>query len=109
MATAAITHKRGDTFDRLLLIPADFADGYWVGWVVTSQARTPRGKLIADLTPTWAAPAGDTRILRLFNTSTQLWPIGAQEIDVQFKRTSDATIRSTVTMALNVVHDVTQP
>lgn len=109
MATP-IRHKRGDTFDRLLVIPADFADGYWVGWTVTAQIRTARGKLISDLVATWADPASTTRTLRLFDATTQDWPIADDhEIDVQFVRISDGTKRSTETLIVTVVRDVTQP
>lgn len=104
-----IEHKRGDTFDRLLVVPDSYADGFWVGWEVTSQVRTARGKLIADLTPTWQDPAAETRVLRLFQLDTAEWPVGEQEIDVQFERESDGTKQSTVTLKVNVVQDVTQP
>lgn len=104
-----IEHKRGDTFDRLLVIPADYVDGYWIGWTVTAQIRTPRGKFISDFVTSWADPAATTRTVRLFDASTQDWPLGDQEIDVQFVRDSDGTIRSTVTLLVSVLRDVTQP
>lgn len=103
------TFKRGDTFRFLLVVPDDFADGFWVGWTVTSQARTTRGKLIADLEPTWQDPAADTRVLELVNTDTQEWPVGIIEIDVQFVNDTTNEKRSTVTKQIEVVRDVTQP
>ena len=108
MATP-IEHKRGDTFDRLLVLPAEFVDGYWLGWTVTAQLRTARGKLISDFVTSWANPAATTRILRLFLDDTQDWPLGDQEFDVQFVRDSDGFKRSTVTQIVTVVRDVTQP
>ncbi len=108
MATP-IEHKRGDTFDRLLVMPAEFVDGYWLGWTVAAQIRTARGKLISDLITSWADPAADTRTLRLFHADTEEWPLGAHELDVQFTRTSDGTIRSTETLIVTVLRDVTQP
>lgn len=110
MATP-IEHKRGDTFDRLLVMPAELVDGYWIGWTVTAQLRTPRGKLISDFVTSWADPAATTRILRLFadDTQTQAWPLGDQEVDVEFTRVSDGTVRSTVTQVVTVLRDVTQP
>lgn len=108
MATS-IQHKRGDTFDRLLVMPADFVDGYWLGWTVTAQIRTARGKLISDFVASWAAPAATTRTLRLFVADTQEWPLGDLEVDVQFVRTSDGTKRSTETLIVAVLRDVTQP
>jgi hypothetical protein len=104
-----VIHKRGDTFDQLLLIPDSFADGYWIGWTATSQIRTARGKLIAPLTVSWADPAADTRVMRLFNDETAGWPVGDLEIDVQFVRNSDGLTRSTETIAVTILRDVTQP
>ena len=101
-------HKRGDTFDRVLLIPeATFADGYFLLWDVESQIRTARGKLVADLTASWADPAADTRFLRLFAAATTDWPLGDHELDVQFTR-PDGFIQSTETITVQVVRDVTQ-
>ena len=108
MATV-IQHKRGDTFDRVLLIPeATFADGYFLLWDVASEIRTARGKLIATLTPSWADPAADTRFLRLFAEPTTDWPLGDLELDVQFTRQSDGFDQSTETITVQVVRDVTQ-
>lgn len=107
--TIVTRHKRGDTFDRLLLIPAaTFADGYFLLWNVASQLRTARGKLIATLTATWADPAADTRTLRLFAENTELWPLGALEPDAQFTRQSDDFVLSTETLTVQVLKDVTQ-
>ena len=105
----SIPHKRGDTFDQLLLVPEVFADGYWIGWSVTSQIRTARGKLIGDLVVSWADPAETTRILRLFSDDTTRWPVGDLEVDVQFVRDSDGLKRSTETVVVSVLRDVTQP
>jgi hypothetical protein len=104
-----VQFKRGDTFEFLLTVPTDYVDGFWLEWDVTSQIRTPRGKLIADLTATWEDPAEDTRVLRLFYAETTGWPVGLQEVDVQFTKTSDDTVRSTQTLIVDVVKDVTQP
>lgn len=107
---ATILHKRGDTFDRLLLMPSEeFPDGYFLGWDVTSQIRTPRGTLVADLTTSWADPAADTRVLRIFSDPTEDWPIGRLEIDVQFTRQSDSLTRSTETLYVDILKDVTRP
>lgn len=107
---AVIQHKRGDTFDRVLLIPeVTFENGYFLLWDVASQIRTPRGKLIAELTATWADPEDDTRFLRLFYEPTTDWPLGDLEIDVQFTRQSDLFIQSTETISVQVLRDVTIP
>ena len=104
---ATIKFKRGDTFDRILLIPeATFADGYFLGWTVTSQIRTSTGRLIGELTPTWADPAADTRFLQLVNEDTTKWPIGTHEVDAQFVSPT-GYILSTETLLVNVLRDVT--
>ena len=102
-----IQHKRGDTFDHLLLLPDSFADGFFVGWAVASQVRTTRGKLVADLAVSWADPAADTRVLQLLGADTTTWPVGTLEFDVQFTR-SDGVVRSTETVLLEVLRDQTQ-
>lgn len=104
---ATIKFKRGDTFDRILLIPeATFPDGHFLGWTVTSQIRTSTGRLIGDLTATWADPAADTRFLRLFNNDTTKWPLGTHEVDAQFVSPTDFVL-STETLLVNVLRDVT--
>lgn len=105
-----ITHKRGDTFEWLLSFPeADYPDGYFVGWTVTAQIRTPTGRLIGNLTPTWADPAEDTRFLRLFADETSSWQVGEHEMDVQLVRDSDGLTKSTQTKTVEIIRDVTQP
>lgn len=105
---AVIQHKRGDTFERVLLIPeATFADGYFLLWDVASQIRTARGKLVAELTTSWADPAADTRFLRLFADSTDDWPLVDLELDVQFTRQADLFIQSTEIITVQVLKDVT--
>jgi hypothetical protein len=104
-----ILHKRGDTFDRVLLIPeATFPDGYFLLWDVKAQIRTSRAKLVAELVTTWADPAADTRLLRLFSDPTTLWPLGDLELDVQFTRQADDFVRSTETLIVRVLKDITQ-
>lgn len=107
MATLTMTHKRGDTFDALAPIPDIFADGYFVGWVVTAQIRTAQyGRLIADLTCTWADDV-TTRILHIQDFVTDSWEIGPAEMDIQFTRTSDDYTMSTQTLKVMIVKDIT--
>ena len=106
--TAHITHKRGDTLDLLAPIPDIFADGYFVGWVVTAQIRTAQyGRLIADLTCTWEDDV-TTRILHVKDFDTEDWEIGSAEMDIQFTRTSDDYTMSTQTLKVNIVKDITR-
>jgi hypothetical protein len=105
-----ILHKRGDTFLWLFVLPEDeYPDGYFTGWEVAAQIRTAkaRGRLIAELEPSWGNPAETTRILRLFAADTRLWPVGEHELDVQFTRLSDGTIYSSDTLPVEITKDIT--
>lgn len=104
-----IQHKRGDTFDQVMIIPeATYSNGYFLLWDVASQIKTARGKLVADLTTSWDDPAANTRLLRLFADPTTDWPLGDLELDVQFTRQSDSYIQSTETIVVQVLKDITQ-
>lgn len=50
-------HKQGDSFTRLLAIPAEFADGYFTGWTVKSQVRTEAGDLLSDCASSVTVPS----------------------------------------------------
>lgn len=102
-------HKCGDSFDVVLTIPPTFANGYFVGYTVTSQIRQPGadGAKVADLTCTWV-DALTTRALRLQCLNTSAWTPGPAVFDVQFKRTSDGYVMSTSTAQLALVPDVTR-
>lgn len=102
-------HKRGDSFDILVTIPARFADGYFVGHTVASQIRQTgaEGAKVADLTCAWV-DALTTRALRLQCLDTSAWPVGAAQFDVQFTRTSDGFVLSSTTAPIFIVPDVTR-
>lgn len=107
MAALIIPLKQGDSFDQLVTIPADFADGHFVGWDVASQLKNSDGEVIADLDVSWA-DAATTRTLRLLKIDTKAWPLGQYEFDVQFTRADGYTV-STSTAKLKVTKDVTAP
>lgn len=75
------TITRGATLRMLLRIPAQFADGYFAGWVPTSQLRTHADTLIASLDAQWV-DAATTRIVQLSADNTANWPIGLALFDV---------------------------
>lgn len=102
------THKVGDSFTRVLTIPTEFGDGYFVGWVPRSQFRDAEGVLIAEVVCEWLDPV-TTRVLKLRVVNTTTWPLGTALIDVQFTRTADGEVMSTTTAKLTVVQDVTEP
>lgn len=105
--TSPPQHKLGDSFVRSFVIPAAFADGYFVGWTVKSQIRSV-GQLVDDVVTSWLDPA-TTRHMLLTVTDTTSWKPGLAEIDVQFKRTSDGFVMSTTTAQFVIISDVTAP
>lgn len=100
-------HKAGDSFERLLTIPPEFADGFFVGWTPKSEIRNESGHLVAACQCQWLDPA-TTRHLSLSVLDTKGWKPGLVEIDVQFTRASDGKVMSTTTATFTVVKDVTQ-
>ena len=42
MANQTDTHKRGAGFLRVVVVPADLADGYFAGWTVACQVRNAK-------------------------------------------------------------------
>lgn len=100
-------HKAGASYARLLTIPAEFADGYFVGWTPKSQIRNTDGTLVAECTCTWL-DAATTRHLQLVVVDTSAWPVGALvQTDVEFTRISDGFVLPTTTATLRVVRKVT--
>lgn len=105
--TNTYTHKRGDSFDLLVTIPAQFPDGYFVGHTVASQIRQPDGTKVADLDCAWV-DALTTRALRLTCLVTTAWPTGPALFDVQFTRTADGFVLSSSTAQIIIVQDQTR-
>lgn len=101
------THKRGASFDVLVTIPTQFADGYFADYTPTSQVRTNDGTLVASLTCAWV-DAVTTRALRLTCLDTSAWPVGNALFDVRFKRASDGHVIPSSTAQLIVVKNITQ-
>ncbi|WP_440105429.1 hypothetical protein [Acidovorax sp. BL-A-41-H1] len=106
-STTPQPHKRGASFDELIVIPSQFADGYFADFTPASQVRTLDGTLVANLTCEWVDPV-TTRALRLTCLDTTAWPIGPVLIDARFKRAGDGYVISTTSAQLIVVKDVTR-
>lgn len=99
-------HKRGASFNREMTLPVEpFPDGYFAGWTVSSQARTLKGELVADMTCTWLDPV-TTRQLVLSVADTSAWPLGPIAIDVRFEHAGE--VLYTNTAELRVVDRVTR-
>lgn len=102
----ASSHRRGDTFARLLTIPTAIPDGFFVGWTPTAQARTQKGQLVAEFVCEWSDPV-TTRQLTVKCIDTSAWPLVPLDVDVQFKRDADGVVRSTSTVTFAIVKDIT--
>jgi hypothetical protein len=101
-----MTHKQGDSFEHVIVLPDSIADGEMVGWNAASELRTSQGALVDTLTASW--PDDPTRrMVRLLALDTTDWPVGELIFDVQFTREIDGFVRSTETMVVTVVRDVT--
>lgn len=97
---------RGATLDIAMRIPDGFADGYFAGWVPTSQLRTHADVLIATLDAQWVDAAA-TRYIRLRAADTSGWPPGPAQFDVRL--TSPAGVRlQTTTATLQITKGVTR-
>lgn len=98
-------HKRGASVHWLINIPPAFADGYFAGWTLASQARTEKDELLANLSIEWADPV-TTRVLVLKCLDTTTWAIGAAFVDVKLTD-PDGFVIPTSTAPFFVVKDIT--
>lgn len=105
--TEPYAHKKGDSLDLVVTIPARFADGYFAGYEIASQVRTMAGIKVSDLGCAWL-DAATTRSMRLSCLDTTGWPVGAAKFDVQFKRVSDGFVLSSTTAPMHILDDVTR-
>lgn len=102
--------KQGATFDEILILPEeDFPDGFFLLWDVSSQVRTTKGTILADVTPTWEDPAASTRYLRIQYLDTTSWPLERVELDVRFVRQSDGFVIYSEIELIEVLKRVTIP
>lgn len=96
----------GATLDIAVRLPDGFADGYFSGWVPTSQLRTYADMLIATMDAQWV-DAANTRYIRLRAADTSGWPPGPAQFDVRL--TSPAGVRlQTKKATLSITKGVTR-
>lgn len=100
-------HIRGKSFTRLLTIPAQFGDGYFADWTVSSEIRDDDGKLVAAPVCEWLN-TGTTRDLKVRVVNTTAWPVGVLWIDIKFVRTSDGEVEQTTKASFECVAGVTR-
>lgn len=101
-------HKRGDTFNYVAVLPDTVADGEFADRVPTCQIRDVLDRLVADVVIDWIDPV-TARSLSLHVADTADWVLGKSFFDIQFTRTSDGDVRSTDTMRLDIIEDITRP
>ena len=102
-----IKHKVGDTFSYVgtaVLVDISGNPVSMAGATVASQIRTTTGAKIADLTVTLS----DGTLTLRSSDSTQGWPLGVAQIDVQITLPGGHVI-STSTANIVIVRDVTRP
>lgn len=102
-----IEHKVGDTFSYVgtaVLVDISGNPVSMAGATVASQIRTTTGAKIADLTTTLS----DGTLTLRSSDSTQGWPLGVAQIDVQITLPGGHVI-STSTANIVIVQDVTRP
>ena len=106
--SASIKHKRGDTFIFHGVVkesrtgPAmNISD-----WTITSMVRTQTGELIAEADVTITNGAAGEYAVRINDTTS--WPDGYLHWDIQHADGA-GDIRSTETVLLRIVADVTYP
>lgn len=110
MSTCSTTHPtivRGATLDMLARIPLIFADGYFAGWVPTSQLRSHTDVLIATLDVQWV-DAVTTRMLRLRCADTSAWQVGPALFDVCLTAPDGMRLYTTA-QRLSITMGVTRP
>jgi hypothetical protein len=95
MATTRPPLARGATLDIAMRIPDGFADGYFAGWVPTSQMRTYADVLIATLDAQWV-DVDATRYIRLRAADTSAWPIGPARFDIRLTAPDGYKLQSTL-------------
>ncbi len=96
----------GATLDIAVRIPDGFSDGYFAGWVPTSQLRTYADVLIATLDAQWV-DAANTRYIRLRAADTSGWPPGPAQFDVRLTSPSGVRLQTT-TATLPITKGVTR-
>src|SRR5574343_43597 len=99
-------HKQGASFSKILKIPSNFEDGYFVDWVVRAQVRKPDGTLIDELTCEFTD--NTTRYLRIEKINTDSWPLSRVVFDIRMTRNLDNYTLISNTLAIDIVDNITE-
>jgi len=101
-------HKRGATFDYVVILPDWLESGTFVGFVPTCQLRDFAGRLIAAVPVEWIDPL-TTMSLALQVEDTSNWRIGPAVFDISLRREDPVAVIPTSTLLFNIVEKVTRP
>lgn len=101
-------HKRGATFDLVLLLPDTTVPGSFIGFVPACQIRDFSDRLVASVEAQWVDP-DTTMAIALHAADTSNWRIGQTVFDVSLRRESPLTVIPSSTLVLNIVEKVTRP
>ena len=105
MAALLGTVKQGDTFAFYLDLNDDETPVTGAAAKLKSQVRAKsNGNLIAELTITEEVSTPGRYLFK--STDTQTWPIGIQEVDIQYE--DGDIVTSSETLDIKVVKDVTR-
>ena len=101
-------HTRGDSFARLLTLPATFPNGYFTGWTLACQMRRQDESLVDDLECEWVTP-DTTRRIKVLKMDTTAWPAHETlRYDVQLTRPLDGWTISIDSISLVMRRDETR-
>jgi hypothetical protein len=101
-------HKRGATFDYVVILPEWLEPGTFVGFVPTCQLRDFASRLIAQVPIEWVDPL-TTMSLSLQVADTSIWRIGPAVFDISLRREDPVAVIPTSTLLFNIVEKVTRP
>lgn len=102
---AQINFKRGDTFALTCTYKVNGVATSVSDIDIDSQIRNQRDALIADLTVTKLSGTGQFTLVATA-TQTAMWPVNVLRCDIQFSQ--GGTVRSTQTIDISVLEDITQ-
>ena len=102
---AQIRFKRGDTFSLSCTYKVDGVPTSVSSIDIDSQIRDNRGSLVQNLTVTKLVNTGEFTLIATA-TETAEWPVSVLRCDVQFSQ--GGTVRSTQTIDISVLEDITQ-
>ncbi len=101
-------HKRGATFDYVVILPEWLEPGTFLGFVPTCQLRDFAGRLIEQISIEWIDPL-TTMSLALQVVDTSTWRLGPAVFDISLRREDPLAIVPTSTLLFHIVEKVTRP